>query len=88
MFDKAQRRFVPKKTPGPAEYFMEGVGRPDEKQSQYSFPRANRVLPGDMTKPDYDKSMFYTEKGPSVKKKVGGYTISNTKGLEKGDDPC
>ena len=32
-------------------------------------------------------SVFYVDKGPTVRKQIGGYTISNTGGVDKVDDP-
>ena len=87
MFDKAQRKFDPPKVPGPGQYFMEGKFKPDTQRSQYTIPRATRVLPFDKTKPDYDMSVFYEDKGPSIKPKMGGYTISNTGGADSVVDP-
>ena len=51
------------------------------------MPRQQRVLMGDITKPDYDMSVFYVQKGPNVKPKIGGYTISNTGGTDAMSDP-
>jgi len=66
---------------------MSGKWRPEEDQDKHVFPRASRVLPGDITKPDYDMSVFYVDKGPSIKPKLGGYTISNTGGVDSVADP-
>ena len=40
-----------------------------------------------MSRPDYDMSGFYRVKGPAVRPKLGGYTISNTGGCDKVADP-
>ena len=40
-----------------------------------------------MCRPDYDMSGFYRDKGPGVRPKIGGYTISNTGGNTKVSDP-
>ena len=45
------------------------------------------MLPSEITKPDYDMSVFYVDKGPSIKPKIGGYTISNTGGVDSVADP-
>ena len=87
MFDKGKRRFDPGQNPGPAEYFMHGNNKPDGANSNQIIPRANRVLPGEITKPDYDMSVFYEDKGPTIKPKTGGYTISNTGGVDFVKDP-
>ena len=42
---------------------------------------------GEVNKPDYDMSVFYADKGPGVKPKMGGYTISNTGGVDATDNP-
>ena len=42
---------------------------------------------GEVTKPDYDMSVFYADKGPGVKPKMGGFTISNTGGVDASDNP-
>lgn len=42
---------------------------------------------GDITKPDYDMSVFYVQKGPNIKPHIGGYTISNTGGTDAITDP-
>lgn len=51
------------------------------------MPREQRVLMGDITKPDYDMSVFYVQKGPNIKPHIGGYTISNTGGTDAITDP-
>lgn len=46
------------------------------------------MLPSEyLVRPDYDMSGFYRDKGPGVRPKIGGYTISNTGGTDLADDP-
>ncbi len=87
MFAKSKREFKPAKTPGVGVYFQEGRFRLKDDAHIYTMPRQQRVLMGDITKPDYDMSVFYVQKGPNVKPKIGGYTISNTGGTDAVSDP-
>jgi len=87
MFDRSRRQFAVEKVPGPGSYFQEGRQGADEVKDKFTFPRQNRVLPGDITRPDYDMSVFYLDKGPLVKQKIGGYTISNSGGVDAVADP-
>lgn len=56
-------------------------------KDKFSIPRAYRALPGEKSKPDYDNSVFYVDKGPTMKPKIGGYTISNAGGVDSAADP-
>ena len=89
MFDRAKRDHPKNKNPGPGFYFQntDQFKPPDSKKDRYTFPRAQRKMQCDETKPDYDMSVFYDDKGPGIKPKIGGYTISNTGGTDAAVDP-
>ena len=89
MFDRSKRNNLVNKNPGPGFYFQntQQYKPPETQADRYTFPRTQRVLMGDQTKPDYDMSVFYVDKGPGIKPKIGGYTISNTGGTDGAADP-
>ena len=87
MFDRQKRDVKLSKNPGPGSYFQAGYTCASAKKDVYTFSRGQRILMGDKTKPDYDMSVFYADKGPGVKPKMGGYTISNTGGVDATDNP-
>lgn len=89
MFSKTNRNSKPKKVPGPGHYHQDGkFDGPGANGPKFTFQREQRVLPSEyLVRPDYDMSGFYRDKGPGVRKKIGGYTISNTGGTDMVADP-
>ena len=87
MFDRAKRENVQSKVPGPGFYFQDSAAAKDEAKDKFTFPRQQRTFKGMAPRPDYDMSVFYADKGPGVKPKIGGYTISNTGGANQAGDP-